>query len=469
MKTVHYPVKGRKLEETITQRTLDLLVAQLENWQQGPGVFGRLNLHSCWSEAGVLDRRYQGETVSIFNGIMKLVRDLYDRSRNPKWLVLENSMAAHLLYLQDESGGFIHATSEFEPTFDTSGCPIHYFNPVVALCEYYMWEHADETIKSLIPAAVDRQWEWALVHSWQAGNAHTGRLKHPGFCGVTNQDLVAVAALALTGQAFGNWERYETYGKPTLDYYFSPAFYHKDIGLFERGDANNFAERTHYYNVILRTLQTIYAATGDERVMEVFDNVADHIFDAAYVAPDGLTYLARGAKTDPVDKSRVLAWERGAISFNGIPPLVLCLEDYLKRHPSKERAEIVERLRDTIAAYILEDGGIPQGIFNENPLYSVASYPDPEGFYDMVLCVLGDNWEDPRPVRVPAIHRKAGDLTWKQNGRLWALEKDGVRQYGGFTRYAGGLTVGPEERPVLGSYDSLESCDVLEIFDEWTL
>ena len=465
VKTIRYPVKGRKLEQTVTQRTLDLLVAQLENWQQGPGVFGRLNLHACWSIAGVLDRRYQGETVSLFPGLMAFVRKLYEKARNPKWLMLENSMAAHLLYLQDKSGGFIHATSEFEPTFDTSGCPIHWFNPVIALCEYYMWEYADETVKALIPAALDRQWEWALTHSWKAGNGHVGRLTFPGFCGVTNQDLAAVAALALTGKALGNWERYEQYGKPCLDHYLSPAFYYKDIGLFERGDNDNFAERTHYYNVILRLLKTIYGATGEERLMEVFDNVADHIFDAVYVGEDGLTYLARGAKTDPLDKSRVLAWERGPISFNGYPPLILCLQDYLTRHPDGARSRTVEALRDTVAAYIFADGSIPQGLFHSDPLYAVATYPDPEGYYELVLQVLGDDWQDPRPVTPPALCRRAGNVTWKQNGPLWGIEKDGKRVYGGFSRFAGGVTLGPEEKPVWGDYEALEEYDLLEILE----
>ena len=94
----------------------------------------------------VLDRRYQGETVTAFTEQMRVVRRLYDQTKNPKWRVMADSMAAHLLYLQDSSGGFIHATAEFEPTFDTRGCPIHYFNPVIALCEYYLWEHAEESI-----------------------------------------------------------------------------------------------------------------------------------------------------------------------------------------------------------------------------------------------------------------------------------------------------------------------------------
>ena len=48
MQTIQYPIKGRRLEETVNQHTLDMLITQMEDWQQGPGVIGRLNLHACW-------------------------------------------------------------------------------------------------------------------------------------------------------------------------------------------------------------------------------------------------------------------------------------------------------------------------------------------------------------------------------------------------------------------------------------
>ena len=465
MQTIHYPVKGRKLEETITQHTFDMLMTQVENWQQGPGVVGRLNLHSCWSEDSVLARRYQGETVTAFTDQMRVIKRLYEKTKNPKWRAMVNSMAAHLLYLQDSSGGFIHATAEFEPTFDTRGCPIHFFNPVIALCEYFMWEYADESIKALIPEAVDRQWEWSLTHSWQVGNGYRHPLDFPGWCGVTNQDLTAVGALAMTGKALGKWERFEEYGKPVLDHYLSSAYYHKEIGLFERGDGPNFAERTVYYIHILNMLKLIYETAGDERLKDAYDNVIDHLFDAVFVGEDGMTYLARGAITDPVDKSRVLGWEYGSIAFKGYPTLVRHMQNYLTRHPSPERSHVVEALRSTITGYIFVDGNIPMGIFNPNPLFTVVSVPDCEGFFQLVMDILGDQLKDPEPVELPIVHRTLRNITWKQNGRLWTIEEDGVRKYGGFTRYSGGITIGPDEKPVFGSYNALETCDYLEIID----
>lgn len=469
MQSIHYPVCGRKIDEVATQETLNKLMTQLENWQQGPGVVGTLNLHPCWGTASVLERRYEGETVMLFTTLSELIRQLYNRTRDPKWRVMANSMAAHVLYLQDTSGGFIHATAEFEPTFDTRGCPIHFFNPILTLCDYYRWEYADEDIKALIPAAIDRQWEWSLNSGiWKNGNGRFHPLTHPGWCGVTNQDLTAVAAVAASAKLFSTWERYVQYAKPALDYILSPAYYYPEIGLFERGDGVNFAERTMYYAHIIRALQRIWENTGDQRAFDALDNVSGHLFDAVFVGEDGLTYLARGAQTDPVDKTKVLGWDHSAIAFEGYPELIGYMKDWAKRHGDDERMKTVERLYDTVAAYVFTDGNIPMGVFNTNPLFSIVSSSCCTTSSHWALYIverLGEQLKSPQRVQLPAIHRTLRNMTWKQNGRLWAVEEDGVRKYGGFSRYPAGITVGPEEKPVWGSFDTLENCDVLEIVD----
>ena len=61
------------------------------------------------------------------------------------------------------------------------------------------------------------------------------------------------------------------------------------------------------------------------------------------------------------------------------------------------------------------------GIFNPNPLFTVASVPDCEGYLRLVMDILGDSLRDPQRVELPAVHRRQGNLTWKQNGRLWAI------------------------------------------------
>lgn len=469
MTTIHYPVKGRKLKDVINQNTLDMLIAQWENWQQGPGVIGRLNLHACWGTASVLDRGYQGETIQILGMQMRVVRELYEKTGNPKWRALANAMASHILYLQDKSGGFIHSSAEFEPTFDTRGCPIHFFYPIIALCEYYAWEHADESVKALIPDAVDRHWEFMVNNIWQIGcdNRFLPRrpLPFPGWCGVTNQDLVAVGALAMCMKVFGQTERYEQYGKPVLDNYLSDAFYYKDIGLFERGDGINFAERTVYYDIILEMMQLIYSVTGEQRLMDVYDNVTAHLFDAVFVGDDGLTYLARGAKTDMKDKSKVYGWEYGAIAFSGYPSLIAHMEIYLDRHPNAEKSEALERLKDTLAAYVFADGTIPLGIFNPNPLFSVVGNPDTGSWISFVMHMLGDSMQDPRPVDLPAIHRTHKNITWKQNERFWSIEEDDVRKYAGYSRYPAGIVIGAEGDPITGSFDVLNEANVIEVVE----
>ena len=468
MQTIHYPIRGRHLEDVVTQHTLDMLMTQMENWQQGPGVIGQLALHPCWGTVSVLDRRYQGETIIAFTIQSELVRRLYERTRDPKWRVLANSMASHLLYLQDPSGGFIHATAEFEPSFDTRGCPIHFFNPVLSLCDYYQWEYADKDIKSLIPGAIDRQWKWSVEHIWRIGNGRFHPLSHPGWCGVTNQDLTAIAAVATAAKLFGTWDRYEQYAKPALDVLLSPAYYYPEIGLFERGDGVNFAERTVYYGHVIRTLQRIWDCTGDQRVFDALDNVSGHLFDAVFTGEDGLYYLARGAKTDPKDKTKVLGWEYTGIAFEGYPELTQYMADWAKRHHDDKRMQIVEELHSTIAAYVFTDGNIPMAVFTENPLFSIVSNPScaTSSYWPLlVLDMLGDRVKSPHRVEIPAIHRSLRNMTWKQNGRLWTVEEDGVRKYGGFTRYPAGITIGPDEAPVWGNYDMVEACDVEEILD----
>ncbi len=467
MQTIQYPVKGRKLQDVINQNTLDMLLSQWENWQQGPGVFGRLNLHSCWGTASVLDRNYQGETIMVLASQTRVVRRLYEQTKNPKWLSLYRDMISHILYLQDPCGGFIHSSAEFEPTFDTRGCPIHFFYPIIALCEYYQWPHADQTVKAQIPDAVERHYQYMVKEIWQIGCSNPYKnyrpLPFPGWCGVTNQDLVATAALALCMKVLGRKEQYETYGKPVLDYYLSEEYYYEKIGLFERGDGKNFAERTVYYDVILESLELIYSVTKEQRLMDVYDNVTAHLFDAVFVADDGLTYLARGAKTDEFDKSKVYGWEYGSIAFNGYPALITHMQHYLNRHPDRQKQADLERLKDTLAAYVFADGAIPLGIFNPNPLFSVAGNPESGGWLMFVLDFLGDKMQDPKRVTVPAVHRTCQNITWKQNGPLWSIEEDGTRRYGGYSRYPAGVVIGPEEQPITGDFADLESPDVMEI------
>ena len=66
---------------------------------------------------------------------------------------------------------------------------------------------------------------------------------------------------------------------------------------------------------------------------------------------------------------------------------------------------------------------------------------------------------------MPAIHRRLGNMTWKQKDRVWAIEKDGQLVYGGYTRFPGNIAHSDKDKPVWGSFENLEDCDYLEIID----
>lgn len=470
MKTIHYPAADRKWEDVVNQNAIDQYFTMLENWRQGAGSYGRLNLHACWGKADVLDKKYQGETIYIYKHLMHFAELLYDRFGDPKWRVRANAMASQILYLQTENGGFIHSTSEFEPTFNTTGCPIHFFMPILSLCQYYEWEHADESIKALIPDAIERHFGFTMQAAWQKGNGRFHPLPFAGWCGVTNQDLVAVAAVAWSAKLFGTWDRYEKYGKPALDHILSDYYYEK-LGLFERGDGVNFTERIAYYFVILDMLDLIHKLTGDERLPPVIDNVESHLLDGLYTGSDGYAHLSRGAVTDANEKNKtkILSWDRSSVTVSSYPGVILHVEQYLDRNPDlpegPELRSKLDALRRTLAAYTFADGCAPMAFNPANPVFTVVSMPDVEGMPYLLLYELGDRLSAPKPVRLPSVIRRYCGCAWKQNGCLWSFEKGGERLYGGYSRYVAGITLGQNERPVLGDFDAPVEYDVEEIID----
>ncbi len=467
MQTIHYPVKGRTMQETFTQEMLNRLTAQLELWMQGPGVVGALQLHACWGKTSVLGKRYQGQTVSQYRDWIEGAMALYDATGNPKWRRMAGEFVANVLFLQEPDGGFRHASAEFEPTYLTKqSCPIHQCSPLLALMDYDGWQHADGDLKAMIRPAIDRHWAWFHDFFWKIGNGGHRPLPHPGWCGVTNQDLVVVAALSAYGRRYGDWSRFEQFGKPALEAYLAPDHYYEAMGLFERGDGVNFAERTSYYTIIVDMLHRIAADTGDDRLIAIADNVCRHWFDAAYTAPDGLTHLAWGAKTDGTDKSRVTGWVQTPVTFAAYPKIIQFLEDYLTRHPNAEHRAIWEQLQETLCAYIYADGLRPLALWPADPILSIVSSPDREGLWTFLIRYLDEAVQNPQPVSLPCIHRVKGNCTWKQKGKLWAIEKEGERVYGGYTPLAYGVTHGPEEAPAVGDFAELEACDVLEILPD---
>ena len=473
--TINYPRRDVHFKDVITQETFDRLTALIFEWQQGPGNFGQLCLHACWGETSVLGRRYQGQSAgSVYPDLMKGSIRLFQITGNPRWKRLADDIVSNLLFLQCADGGFRHASYEFEPAYNSSKtCPIHQGRPVLTLLDYVAWAHADPVLKSMIRPAIDRHWEWFNKKFWLNGNGGQHPLRTgAGWCGVTNQDLVIVAALSSYGRVYGDFSRYHEWGEKVLDAYLSPTYYYESIGLFERGDSKdfNFAERTAYYGVILEMLDRIIIDLGsmeDKRLRHVIDNVTTHLFDAAYVASDGLTHLSWGATTDPTDKSSVLGWIRNPATFADYTKLLPFMDELSERSQDKGKQAIVKALKDTFAAYVFSDGSIPSALWSKDPIISIATATigHQAHFWLLLIKLLGDHLCDTAPVPTRCYHRSIGEYTWKSHGALWAIEREGVRVYGGYKPLSHGVTHGTEEKPAFGSYSELENCDFHEIID----
>jgi len=470
--TITYPRKEVTTKDVLNQETFDRLTARIFEWQQGQGNFGGLILHACWGETSVLARRYQGQYTSVNFHLISGSMRLFERTGNPRWKRLADDIISNILFLQCANGGFRHACAEFEPGYDPGKtCPIHQGMPILALLDYAAWEHADPLLKNMIKPAIDRHWEWFNKKFWLNGNGGQRTLRTgAGWCGVTNQDLVIVGALSSYGRVYGDFSRYNEWGKKALDAYLSPTYYYESIGLFERGDNRsfNFVERTAYYNIILLMFERIMNDLGgkeDKRLQAVIDNVSSHLFDAAFVASDGLTHLAWGAKTDPTDKSSVLEWIKYPVTFSNYFKLFRLMDKFLKRHPDKAKQEIFDNLMKTFSAYVFSDGGIPSALWPTDPIITIvtATMGTLVPFWTILMEMLGDDLRDPRPVPSLCYHRSVGEFKWKSRGSLWTIEKEGVRVFGGYKPLSHGVTHGPDEKPAFGNYSDLDQCDIHEI------
>lgn len=460
-----YP-KETNPNDVFTQDTLDRLTTSLLSWQQGPGNFGGLHLHACWGETSVLTRRYQGQTTYTSKLLLEGAMRLFEATRDPRWKRLAQEIIANLLFLQARNGGFIHAASEAEPAYVPEiTCPIHQFLPIVALLEYAAWPHADADLQPQIRPAIDRHWEWSLKQLWRSGNAMQRRpLGFPGWCGVTNQDLVAIASLAMYAQVYGDSSRFVEFGKPSLEVYLGPKYYHPQIGLMERGDSVNFVERTPYYDWILAMLEKIRVCTGDDRLWEVTDNIGCHLFDALFTGNDGQLHLSWGAQTSPDDRTSVPAWIKAPITLGAYPTLIRLMRRYLARHPDRMRAAQVAELERTVACYVFADGTLPGALGAKDPLFSIVTSPASGsiGLWLFLLERLGDKVRSPAHAPSGCIHRTNGVLTWKSNDRMWAIEQAGQRMFAGLKLNPGAIAIGPQETIAGADFQELERCDIRE-------
>lgn len=467
VKEIHYPIKVEEPSSVFNQDLLDMSTAQLMSWQQGVGRFGQLQMHACWGDKSSLSRRYHGQTISRSYVYLQGMMQLFVQTRDARWRWFADDIVANVLNLQDSNGGFFHAGDAAEPTYMTSHdstCPIHQGYACLVLLNYLDWEHALSGFEERILASLRKHFDWFCGEWWQYGNTWTGRLKTPGFCGVTNQDLIVIAAMAKYMKVSGQSNYYEQYGKPALDYFLSSAVYYEALGLFERCDKPNFAERTGYHYVILNALESIYESTGDARIPKVVDNVRAHLFDAVYEEKDGLLYLAWGVKTDPVDKSRISGWDRYPHVLTDMPYLLWHMKAHLHRFPDESNQGIVNRLERTLAAYVYSDGTQALNLRSGDAVFQIAGTLVAH-LWLYLIRRLGGEVKSPQPVRVPTVHRKCENLVWKSNQRLWSLEMDGKRCFAGLKANESAVAIGPEELIYGADFATLEEPDFIEYID----
>jgi hypothetical protein len=368
---------------------------------------------------------------------------LFERTGDKLWRRHAADFVSNLLFLAKD-GGFIHADFQVEPAYSNrQTCPIHQGMPILALLDYYEWSFAEPLLKEAIPAAIEKHWKWFHEAFWRKGNEQ-GILPHPGWCGVINQDLVIVGALARRARLLGDANLFEEFARPTLEVYLSPDRYHEKLGLFERGfkSKEGMVERTFYNGLILDMLQIILDYTGDPRLEGIIDNVSSHLFDAMITGKDGRTHLAWGAN---VEEGVLKGWTHGPIPMPAYPVLLPWMTRHLEKFPDKKKAGLLAELEQTLAGYVFSDGTIPTALQTENPILSVVPGSEILPFWSFLIERLDCNLKSPDLTKFVSTHRSIGDLTWKSGARAWSLERDGEPLFTGFKPNPSGIAIGTEK------------------------
>lgn len=473
MKAQSYPRSAITPADVLTQATFDLAHAHVMSWQQGAGVFGGLHLHACWSMSGVLPKRYHGQTTWPYHNFIAGFRSIYERTGAVRWRQLVDDCISNLLHLQDPAGGFVHANYQLEPAYDinTDTCPIHQGMPLLDLLDYASWPHADPRRVELIKPAVDRHWEWFERRWWKRGNRWLrsrfgDRVNFPCFCGVTNQDLVIIAALARYARVYGDESRYERFGRPVLDEILSPRLYHAKLGIFERGDQENYVERTFYNEVNIPMLEIVQEIMPEPRIAAAIDNVTAHIFDAVHTGVDGFTHLAWGANTDPADKTTVLGWINTPNQISHYPAMLRILRRHLDRHPSPTLEIKYQSLLQTVAAYTLADGALPVALGTTDPIFTVV--PRADFLWSYLIDHLGEALAVHPDVTLPCVERRYRDVTWRADNRQWELVRNGRREYAGLKSHSYAIAIGPDETIAGADFNRLREPNVYEQLEDTT-
>ncbi|MGE9289398.1 MAG: hypothetical protein ACQKBT_00320, partial [Puniceicoccales bacterium] len=203
--------------------------------------------------------------------------------------------------------------------------------------------------------------------------------------------------------------------------------------------------------------------SADQRLPEVIDNVASHLFDTLYEADDRKVYAAWGADTSPEDKEKVVNWLPRPIIPGEMLSLSRILRQHMGRTPSPHKSMLLDRLEENASSYIFSDGTIPFTLGGADELFAIAGNPVP--LWREVIGRLGESIKSPTRVPLPCVHRTFGSATWKHNESMWSIETHGVRQFSGLKANPSAIAVGPNERIPGADYERLDQSDAIESID----
>jgi hypothetical protein len=456
---LRYPRRDRSCAEAFGPETLGLLAGNLLSWRQGPGAIGGLLLHACWGEASALERRYHGvttwSTAVILQGVLAICRS----QKCPEWTQLADAMAAQLIWQQSPGGGFIHASAEFEPTYESSqSCPIHQMLPMLALMDYYSATPPGASVRPIIEEVLERHERWFAQYWWRRGNRWRGSLPNAGWCGVTNQDLVAVGALAQLAALTGNRKPLEQYGIPALEVFLGATYYHAKTGLFERGDKENFTERCSYFNVIAEMLELIFPIHPDPRIPETCQRITDVLLEAIYVDQRGDYQMAWGADDAATALTDRVVWQKSKMQISDYPDFLLTLHRYNREPENAARKQRIEGLERTLASYIFADGGLPTSLDPETTIFHlVPSCFALAKFWRFLVArnPAGVVWNEISPV--PHLRRHQGDTVFETSPKHWKIEEEGKTLWRGIKSLPTGILRPDESLP---NYDFSEEGEI---------
>lgn len=425
------------------------VASHLFTWRQGPGLVGGFHLHSCWGESSVLTRGYHGSSTPHTSGFLETALQLAKGRDGMRWRRWADDLAAQLLWQQLPTGGFFHASAEMEPTYTSEqSCPIHQMLPVLALLDYYEITELKDPIRGEIERCLKRHLVWFQRHWWKLGNGWRRPLEFAGWCGVTNQDLVAVAALARYAEVLGDWGPFKNHGLPALETYLGSLYYHEDSGLFERGDSKDSTEKCGYMSLIIRMLNRIHAIAPHPRIPGVVANVSRVLADAIYLAENGEYHVAFGVDDAASRKEGKRVWSRKNRQIPEYCEFLRVLAGTQTPSGITGLEEKLDGLEKTILRHVSADATLPTSLDPANPLFAIV--PSLTALMSWFRYLAEQNPEGisfPDQLHAAHVLRTCGELSFESFTEGWIIRKGGEILYRGIKRLPYGVLASTATQP----------------------